>query len=139
MAVDYDFYTETWGGQLGEAAFLAGLPAALSHVRWLCLLDSDADEDAEAFCRAVCAALDALAEYGAGEVGGYSIGEFSVKNYENKGTTGEELATAAALRELAATGWAFSGPGDEGVPADTQGGATGHDERAGAARQRGVR
>lgn len=61
------------------------------------------------FKRAVCAAAEAFAEYGAGEVGGFSIGEFSVKTYENKGTTGEELATQAALRELGLSGMAFAG------------------------------
>ena len=43
------------------------------------------------------------------EVGGYSIGDFSVKNYENKGTTGEEIATQMALKELVGTNYAFAG------------------------------
>lgn len=107
-AVDYGFYTDTYGGGLSESAFAACEACAEAHVRWLCL-DGGADEASTEFMRAVCAATDAFAEYGAGGVGGYTIGEFSVKNYENKGTTGEELATAAALRELAGTGWAFSG------------------------------
>jgi hypothetical protein len=107
-AVEYTFYSGTYGGGLAEAAFGANEPMAEAHVRWLCL-DGGADETSTAFKRAVCAATDAFAEYGAGEVGGFSVGEFSVKNYENKGTTGEELATAAALRELAGTGWAFGG------------------------------
>lgn len=59
--------------------------------------------------RAVCAATDAFTEYCAGEVGGFSIGEFSVKSYENKGSTGEEIATQATLRELAETSYAFCG------------------------------
>lgn len=46
---------------------------------------------------------------GVGEVGGYTIGEFSVKNYASQQTTGEELATAAALRELGLSGMAFTG------------------------------
>ena len=46
---------------------------------------------------------------GAGEVGGFQIGEFSVKNYASQQTTGEELATAATLRELGLSGMAFSG------------------------------
>ena len=78
------------------------------HVRWLCAVRG-AKTTCNVFKRAVCAAVEAFAEYGAGEVGGYSIGKFSVKNYENKGTTGEELATQAALRELAGTGYAFAG------------------------------
>lgn len=108
MAVDFAYYSEQYGGGLTEAAFGASLPLAEAHVKWLCAA-SDYCPNATAFKRAVCAAADAFAEYGAGEVGGYSIGSFTVRNYENKGTTGEELATQAALRELAGTGYAFCG------------------------------
>ena len=104
----YEFYRYTYGGGLPEAAFAECLPVAEAHVAWLCL-EKGPCAHGLAVSRAVCAAVDAFAEYGMGEVGGYSIGEFSVKNYENKGTTGEELATAAALKELAASGFAFSG------------------------------
>lgn len=106
--VTYEFYQDTYGGGLSEAAFAASLPMAEAHVRWLCELHG-ADETSERFMRAVCAALEAFAEYGAGEVGGYTIGEFSVKNYASQQTTGEELATAAALRELGLSGMAFTG------------------------------
>lgn len=107
-AVTYEFYQDTYGGGLSEAAFAASLPMAETHVRWLCELRG-ADEESGRFMRAVCAALEAFAEYGAGEVGGYTIGEFSVKNYASQQTTGEELATAAALRELGLSGMAFTG------------------------------
>ena len=106
--VTYRFYTDSYGGGLSEAAFSASLPMADSHVRWLCQVKG-AKTTCNLFKRAVCAAVDAFAEYGAGEVGGYAIGQFSVRNYENKGTTGEELATQAALRELGLSGMAFSG------------------------------
>lgn len=106
--VTYQFYTDSYGGGLSEAAFAASLPMADSHVKWLCAVKGT-DTDSEAFMRAVCAALEAFAEYGAGEVGGYTIGEFSVKNYASQQTTGEELATAAALRELGLSGMAFTG------------------------------
>lgn len=95
-AVTNEFYQGTYGGGLSEAAFAASLPLAEAHVRWLCEL-REFDETSERFIRAVCVALEAFAEYGAGEVGGYTIGEFSVKNYASQQTTGEELATAAAL------------------------------------------
>ena len=107
-SVTYEFYQDTYGGGLSEAAFAASLPMAEAHVRWLCELRG-ADETSGRFMRAVCAALEAFAEYGAGEVGGYTIGEFSVKNYASQQTTGEELATAAALRELGLSGMAFTG------------------------------
>ena len=106
--VTYEFYSQTYGGGLSEAAFAASLPMADSHVKWLCAVKGT-DTDSETFMRAVCAALEAFAEYGAGEVGGYTIGEFSVKNYASQQTTGEELATAAALRELGLSGMAFTG------------------------------
>lgn len=108
MTVTYAYYTQTYGGGLSEAAFSASLPMADAHVKWLCA-PKGASTTCNVFKRAVCAAVDAFAEYGAGEVGGYSIGEFSVKNYASQVTTGEELATAAALRELGLSGMAFSG------------------------------
>ena len=106
--VTYQFYIETYGGSLGEAAFAASLPMADAHVKWLCAVKG-ASTTCNVFKRAVCAALEAFCEYGSGEVGGYSIGEFSVKNYASQQTTGEELATAAALRELGLSGMAFTG------------------------------
>ena len=106
--VTYEWYAGSYGGSLSEAAFAANLPLADSHVRWLCAVKG-ATTTCNVFKRAVCAALEAFAEYGAGEVGGYTIGEFSVKNYASQQTTGEELATAAALRELGLSGMAFSG------------------------------
>ena len=107
-SVTYEFYQDTYGGGLSEDTFAASLPMADSHVKWLCAVKGT-DTDSETFMRAVCAALEAFAEYGAGEVGGYTIGEFSVKNYASQQTTGEELATAAALRELGLSGMAFTG------------------------------
>ena len=106
--VTYGFYADSYGGGLSEAAFAASLPMAEAHVRWLCAVKG-ARSTCNAYKRAVCAALEAFAEYGAGEVGGWAIGEFSVKNYASQQTTGEELATAAALRELGMSGMVFSG------------------------------
>ena len=106
--VTYAWYRDSYGGGLSEAAFGESLPIADAHVRWLCAVKG-ASTTCNVFKRAVCAACEAFAEYGAGEVGGYSIGQFSVRNYENKGTTGEELATQAALRELGLSGMAFTG------------------------------
>lgn len=42
-------------------------------------------------------------------MGGFSIGEFSVTNYRDDGTTGAEVAREAALAELAGTGLCWSG------------------------------
>ena len=107
-AVTYAYYKQAYGGGLSESAFGDYVALAEAHVKWLCANQCYC-ATSNAFKRAVCAALDAFAEYGAGEVGGFQIGEFSVKNYASQQTTGEELATAAALRELGLSGMAFSG------------------------------
>ena len=107
-SVTYGFYQQTYGGGLSESAFAANLPLAEAHVRWLCAVRG-VDEEAAELRRAMCAAAEAFTEYGAGKVGGYSIGEFSVKNYASQQTSGEGLATQAVLRELGLSGMAFSG------------------------------
>lgn len=107
--VTYKFYSETYGDGLSEAAFGALLPAATRHVRWLCDGREPAEAELVAYQRAVCAALDAFAEFGEGQVGGFALGDFKVTHYEDEGTTGEEIATQAALKELVGTSLAFSG------------------------------
>ena len=111
--VSYDFYLDDYGGALAADALAEALPAA---VRCVCGLTGRREPDprweegdADAWRRAVCAAADAFAEYGEGRVGGFSIGEFSVTNYRDDGTTGSEVARGAALAELAGTGLCWSG------------------------------
>ena len=108
-AVTYQFYAEVYGGGLSEAAFGLSLQAASRHVRWLVGGTEPTDDELEAYQRAVCAAVDAFAEFGEGQVGGFALGDFKVTHYEDEGTTGEELATSAALKELVGTSLAFSG------------------------------
>ena len=108
-AVTYQFYAEVYGGGLSETAFGLSLPVASRHVRWLVGGAEPADDELEAYQRAVCAAVDAFAEFGEGQVGGFALGDFKVTHYEDEGTTGEELATSAALKELVGTSLAFSG------------------------------
>ena len=67
------------------------------------------DSEIVAYQRAVCAAVAAFAEFGEGQVGGFSLGDFKVTHYEDEGTTGEEIATADALKELVGTSLAFCG------------------------------
>ena len=106
--VTYEFYTDSYGGGLSEAAFSSSLPIADSHVKWLCAVNG-AKTTCTVFKRAVCAAVDAFAEYGAGEVDGDSIGRFSGKNYAAQQPTGGARAAVAALRELGISGMAFTG------------------------------
>ena len=62
-----------------------------------------------AYRRAACAACDTFAEFGEGQVGGFALGDFKVTHYEDEGTTGEEIAAADALKELAGTSLVFCG------------------------------
>ncbi len=108
-AVTYQFYKDVYGGGLSESAFGLALPAASRHVRWLVGGAAPSDDELESYQRAVCAAVDAFAEFGEGQVGGFSLGDFKVTRYEDEGTTGEEIATANALKELVGTSLAFYG------------------------------
>ena len=105
-AVTYQFYSETYGGGLSEAAFGLALPAAERHVRWLVDAREPADDELVAYQRPAC---DTFAEFGEGQVGGFALGDFKVTHYEDEGTTGEEIATADALKELVGTSLAFCG------------------------------
>ena len=109
MAVSYEFYSGVYGGGLSEAAFGDVVGVAETHVRWLCGLRG-ADCRTVAFRRAVCAAAEAFAEFGRGQVGGFALGDFKVSRYaDDSGVTGEDMATEAALKELWGTGYAFAG------------------------------
>lgn len=108
-SVTYQFYKDVYGGGLSEAAFGLALSAATRHVRWLVGGREPSEDELESYQRAVCAAADAFAEFGEGQVGGFSLGDFKVNHYEDEGTTGEEIATAVALKELVGTSLAFSG------------------------------
>lgn len=114
-AVAYGYYRDSYGGTLSAEGFAEALPAAARLMGELCgfraVGDGWTDDDADACRRACCAACDAFAEFGEGRVGGYSVGDFKVTNYMEKGTTGREVALSAALAELAGTGLAFSGCG----------------------------
>ncbi len=109
------FYRDCYGGSLDAASYAEALPAARRRVRELCGGAAPEDgwdaTDLLAWGRACCAAAEAFAEFGEGRVGGYAVGDFKVTNYMEKGTTGREVATEAALSELAGTGLAFSGAG----------------------------
>lgn len=110
MAVGYDFYRDVYGGELPVEASSGALPAAERHVRWLCGgREPRSEAEALAYRRALCAAAEAFAEFGEGQVGGFQIGGFSVTHYDNRGTTGEEQATYACEKELAGTGLMFCG------------------------------
>ena len=90
-APTYAWYSAEYGsGRLGQDEYEAVLPDAEARVDERIAhrdLSAMPDGEIDAYKRAVCAACEAFAEYGAGE----------------------ELATAAALRELGLSGMAFCG------------------------------
>ena len=108
-AMTYRFYKDVYGGGLSESAFGLALPVAARHVRWLVGGAEPCEDELESYQRALCAAVDAFAEFGEGQVGGFALGDFKVTHYEDEGTTGEEIATADALKELAGTSLVFCG------------------------------
>jgi hypothetical protein len=110
VEVAYEWYTDVYRGDLSEVAFSSSVPSAQRHVRWLCGGREPADEYEEvAYKRALCAAAEAFADYGDGQVGGFTLGDFKVGNYDSKVMTGSELATETAVKELAGTSLMFSG------------------------------
>ena len=98
--VTYEWYAGSYGGSLSEAAFAANLPLADSHVRWLCAVKG-ATTTCNVFKRAVCAALEAFAEYGAGRGRGLV----------HRGVLGEELRLAADQRRGACHTGRIAGAG----------------------------
>ena len=112
MIVTYSWYTAHYGCDLSEAAFVYALPEAERHVNWLCggRRPCGAAEH-HAYKRAICAAVQAFVEYGEGPAGGFQIGGFRMGNSEASasGPTGEDMASDAAIKELAGTGLIFCG------------------------------
>lgn len=109
-SVDFEYYSGTYGGWLTTEAFHEVLGVASRQVRFVCGSSvPDGDDEVDAWKRAVCAACDAFAEFGEGQVGGFSVGDFKVTHYEDEGTTGAEIATDAIVKELAGTGLMFAG------------------------------
>ena len=116
VEVTYDFYADTYGGALEEAAFSASLPHALAEVRRL-TWPNDPSRAPEAYKRAVCAAVDVDSAYGA--TGGTGSGLSSVTTGTVSmgfGGTGSESAydadmARAVAGELVGTGLLYMGLG----------------------------
>ena len=107
---DYAFYHSVYGGELSEEGFAACLIGAVRLVRRLIghrKMKYAAEKTAVK--RAVCAAVDALAEYGEGCAGGFQIGSFRMDSDVGNARTGESMATDAALLELDGMGLTFTG------------------------------
>lgn len=107
--IDYAYYTGTYGGQMGETAFLEGLRPACDHVRHFCHHIEPVGDDVEAYKRALCACAEAYGEHGDGS--GFAVGDFTWRPtpYAERGGTAVELANRACLEILGGTALVFCG------------------------------
>lgn len=103
----YEDYT-AWGGSLDEESFGAALPGAASRVRARCAAfgGSMGAEEADAYIRAVCAAVDALGDGTAGMTG-YTAGKVSATF--SSSAAADNTVGAAIERELSGTRLACTG------------------------------
>ena len=113
--VDYVFYQDGFGGEMDAVSFARILPQATRHVKWLAGnpdLGGADKETVTCWKRAICAAADAFYEWDEDRKGSVSLGDYKVSRYqEDRETTANDEATAAATRELFGTGALFGGIG----------------------------
>ena len=112
--VTYAFYSEGYGGSLSEGGFKAALPHALAFVRGR-IWPNDPQDDPDAYRRAVCAACDVDAAYGAtGGTGGLvsvTTGTVSM-SFGADGWSSRETDMARAVDgELVGSGLLYMGLG----------------------------
>lgn len=108
---------EVWGGTLGEDAFDASLRAAVSAVHAVIGANEPADaDDEDAYARAVCAAADVDAAYGAsGGIGeglaSVTLGKFSASlGSAASGASAYDVDMARAVRrELVGSSLLYQG------------------------------
>lgn len=115
--VTYGFYRDSYGGRLAEDGFDASLPHALAAVRDAIWPNDPAERGAEeAYRRAVCAAVDVDAAWGAtGGAGGLTsltTGTVTMGLGGSGGGSSYDADVRRAVRgELAGTGLLFMGIG----------------------------
>ena len=112
--VTYAFYSEEYGGRLDEGGFGAALPHALAFVNRR-IWPNDPQAAPEAYMRAVCAACDVDATYGAtGGTGGLasvSTGTVSMSFGADGGSSWETDMARAVDGELVGSGLLYMGLG----------------------------
>ncbi len=113
--VTYSDY-QTYGGTLSKEDFDASIAAAQAWVRYLVGFNSPTTDEENAACiRAICAAVNVDAAYGAsGGIGegasSLSIGSFSVSNSSSSGDSAYQNDIERAIRqELIGTSLLFQG------------------------------
>ena len=105
----YTFYADDFHGELSEDVFNANINKAVAFVRQLCGDKRITPATQTAFFRAVCAVVDAFAQYGTTPQTGFSVGSFTVQSGGSNASTGYDIAREGALLELAGTGLSYAG------------------------------
>lgn len=114
--VTFEFYRDAWGGGLGEGDFSSALPRALAAVRSLTWPNAPDGASADAWRRAVCAAIGVDEAYGLGggtaAVSSATLGSMSVTLGGGQQGSSYDADVARAVRgELVGTGLLFMGIG----------------------------
>lgn len=102
---DYGWYSEEWGGSAPEALFRANVGQAEGVVMQLVGFNEVSPAQEDAYRRAVCAGVDALATYGA-DFGSMTVGSFSVSAGAK---TGRQIAMEDARAQLVRSGLLWGG------------------------------
>ena len=106
----YEFYTEQFEGSISEDIFNANVHDAEARVKYLIGWNPvDTPERELAYKRACCVSAEALALYGDGALGGFSIGSFSVGRGSSSSASVRDVATDRAKGELLASGLLWGG------------------------------
>ena len=115
--VTYQDFSELFGTSVGdEAGFADCLPFAEAVVRDLtapneAATESQAEAWRRAVCGAVCADLMRGGDHGMGDVGGFSLGKFSVSGGSSEGEGGDAAMRRAARAFLVGSGLLCMGLG----------------------------
>lgn len=107
----YIFYTKQFGEKIPKSVFLEGIADAEAFVKYLIGWNPvDTPEKELAYKRACCVASEALALYGDGALGGFSIGSFSTSQTSSTGSqNGRDVVLEKAKGELIASGLLWGG------------------------------
>lgn len=105
----YAFYADDFHGELSEDVFNAHINSALAFTRKLVGNKRITPKTQTPFFRAVCAVVDAFAQYGTTPQTGFSVGSFTVQSGGANASTGYDIAREGALLELSGTGLLYAG------------------------------
>lgn len=105
-APTYGFYSEEFGGFMGEEDFKRLLPRAVRYVDWVIGYKRVCDAHERRYQEAVCATVDVFHDSDPDAVGDFAIGSFRMDVGRN---SGRSVAINAVTEILAPTGLLYGG------------------------------